>query len=125
MLTAVNGVTEGYLNSLGRIQSAMTLVQQQVSSGVRVGHPSDDPSAVPAILESVARIALFNQHLANMNDLRVELEAGDASLQQALKLLDQAGAVASEGVSASTGNPKLVTLAAQARDIQAHLVDLS
>ena len=37
MLPLVNGTTEGYLDNLNRIRSAMDTIQRQVSSGVRVG----------------------------------------------------------------------------------------
>src|SRR5689334_13298281 len=125
MLPAVNGSTESYLNSLRRIQSAMDVVERQVSSGLRVGQASDDPAALPAILESVSRIALRKQSLSNMNQLQAELESGDAALQQAVKLLDQATSVASEVAGMTSGDTNWTTLAAQVRDLQARLVELS
>src|SRR5262249_14430387 len=126
MLSAVNGSNQGYLYSLRRIQSAMDTVERQVSSGVRVGRASDDPSVVPAVLDMVSQVALTNQSLSNMNELQVELQTGDSALQQALKLFDEAGAVASQAAgTAPADNAKLSALTAQARDIQQSLVGLS
>jgi flagellin-like hook-associated protein FlgL len=51
MLPAVKGPSEQFLTDLDRIQSAMNTVQRQLSSGLRVGQASDDPSAVPSILK--------------------------------------------------------------------------
>src|ERR1041384_7186064 len=125
MLPALNGSLEGYLDSLNRIQSSMNLVQRQVSSGVRVGRASDDPASISQVLEASSKIALTTQSLANMNQLQVELESGDSALQQALKLLDEAGVLASQGASTVAGNPKFPTLAVQVRDLQDRLVALT
>jgi flagellar hook-associated protein 3 FlgL len=126
MLPLVNGRTDSYLKNLSRIQSTMDTIQRQLSSGTRVGMASDDPSAVPSILQDQSRIAAINQTLTNLDTVKTELESGDSALQQAVKLVDQAIALATQ--ASQTGlsdSSKFPVLADQVKTIHQQLVDLS
>jgi flagellar hook-associated protein 3 FlgL len=124
MILPVNGVTQSYLDSLDRIQSTLDSVTQQVSSGTRVSQPSDDPSAVPGILETLSQIAQDTQTKSNLNEVNSELGAGDAALQSASTALEQAISLASEAASPQTASQN-ADLLQQAQAIQQQLVDLS
>ena len=125
MLPAVKGPSEQFLTDLDRIQSAMNTVERQVSSGLRVGQASDDPSAVPCILKTQSEIARNNQAQTTLNQVGTELKSGDSSLQQAVALLDKAITVASQAGSTVNGDTQIATLAGQVQDIQEQLVGLS
>ena len=125
MLPAVKGPSEQFLTDLDRIQSAMNTVQRQLSSGLRVGQASDDPSAVPSILNTQSEIAQNNQAQTTLNQVGTELKSGDSSLQQAVALLDKAITLASQAGSTVNGNTQIATLAGQVQDIQEQLVSLS
>lgn len=117
MLPVTNG-HNGYLDDLDRIQSALDTVQRQISSGVRVGMASDDPGAVPPILNGQIAIAMDEQIQANLNDVKAELESGDSALQQAGKLMDQAISVAAHGANGATTPTEYQMLLQQALGIQ-------
>ena len=125
MLPAVKGPSEQFLTDMDRIQSAMNTVQRQLSSGLRVGQASDDPSAVPSILKTQSEIAQNNQAQTTLNQVGTELKSGDSSLQQAVALLEKAITLASQAGSTVNGNTQIATLAGQVRDIQEQLVSLS
>jgi len=125
MLTGVNGPGEQFLTDLDQIQSAMNTVQRQLSSGLRVGQASDDPSAVPSILNTQSEIAQNNQAQSTLNQVGTELKSGDSSLQQAVALLEKAITLASQAGSTVNGNTQIATLAGQVQDIQEQLVSLS
>src|ERR1035437_1983461 len=120
MLPPINGPSEQFLTALDRIQTAMNTVQRQVSSGLRVGQASDDPSAVSSILRTQSDIASNNEAQTNLNQVKTELLTGDSALQQAVKLMDQAVTLASQAGSAQNAN-----LAAQVQGIQQQLVNIS
>jgi flagellar hook-associated protein 3 FlgL len=124
MILPVNGSTQSYLDSLDRIQSTLDTVTRQVSSGTRVSQPSDDPSAVPGILETQSQIAQNTQTQTNLNEVNAELSAGDAALQNASTALEQAISLASEAASPQTASQN-ADLLQQAQAIQQQLVDLS
>jgi flagellar hook-associated protein 3 FlgL len=123
MLPAVNGPSEQFLADLDQIQSAMNTVQRQLSSGLRVGQASDDPSAVPSILRTQSEIAQNTQAQTNLNQVKTELLTGDASLQQAVTLVEQATTLAEEAGSGTSID--YAALAAQVQGIQQQLVNLS
>ena len=125
MLPAVNGPSEQFLTDLDRIQSAMNTVQRQVSSGLRVGQASDDPSAVPSILKTQSEIARNNQAQTNLNQVKTELQNGDSALQQAVALVEKAITLASQAGSTVDGDTQIANLAAQVQGIQQQLVNLS
>jgi flagellar hook-associated protein 3 FlgL len=103
----------------------MNTVQRQVSSGLRVGQASDDPSAVSSILATQSGIAQNNQTQTNLNQVSTDLQNGDSSLQQAVKLMEQAITLAAQtGSTADTGTQN-AALASQVGSIQQQLVDLS
>ncbi|MGB7720716.1 MAG: flagellin [Bryobacteraceae bacterium] len=125
MLPAVNGPGEQFLTDLDQIQSAMNTVQRQLSSGLRVGQASDDPSAVPSILELQSEIAQNTQAQTNLNQVKTELLTGDASLQQAVTLVEQATTLAAQAASGTSTDTQNASLAAQIQGIQQQLVNLS
>jgi flagellar hook-associated protein 3 FlgL len=103
----------------------MNTVQRQVSSGLRVGQASDDPSAVSSILRTQSEIALNNQTQTNLNQVKTDLQNGDSSLQQAVKLMEQAITLAAQTGSLSDTATQNAALAAQVQSIQQQLVNLS
>jgi flagellar hook-associated protein 3 FlgL len=103
----------------------MNTVQRQVSSGLRVGQASDDPSAVSPILETQSEIAQNTQAQTNLNQVKTELLTGDASLQQAVTLVEQATTLAAQAASGTSTDTQNAALAAQVQGIQQQLVNLS
>jgi flagellar hook-associated protein 3 FlgL len=124
MLPSVKGSTEKYLADLDRIQATMDLVQRQVSSGVRVERPSDDPAAVSSILDKQSQIAASTQAQSNLNQLTTELDTGDSALQQAIKSVEQAISLSTQAGS-TLSSSQSATLLQQAQDIQSQLVNAS
>ncbi len=119
------GPTQKFLDDLSRTQTEMNNLQSQVTSGLRVSKPSDDPGALAAIQQSQARISQLQQSQSNLGELQTELNVGDSTLQNALKALDSAVSLASQS-SNTLGNPVAISnLLAQAQGIQQTLVSLS
>ena len=125
MLTGVNGPGEQFLTDLDQIHSAMNTVQRQLSSGLRVGQASDDPSAVPSILRTQSEIAQNTQVQTNLQQVGAELQTGDSSLQHAVTLIEQAITLGAQAGDADNSAAQNATLAAQVQGIQEQLVNLS
>jgi flagellar hook-associated protein 3 FlgL len=125
MLPSVNASSEQFLTDLDRIQSAIDTTQRQVSSGLRVGKASDDPSALSSILGTQSEIALNKQAQTNLNQVKTELQVGDSALQQAVKLMDQAITLAAQAGSTLGSDTQNAVLASQVQGVQEALVGLS
>jgi flagellar hook-associated protein 3 FlgL len=122
MLPRLDGSTEMYLADLNRIQNAMDTVQRQMSSGVRVEKPSDDPGAVSSILHTQTQIASTKQAQSNFNELTAELDTGDSVLQHAIKALGVAITLATQASSTLNASQSSILLS-QVQDIQTELVN--
>src|ERR1039457_3152104 len=101
MVLNINGAAQAYLADLNRTQQQINQAQAQVSSGFRVQTPSDDPAAVPSILQVQAEIGNNRQIQSNLGSVTNELGTADSALQSAIQAVQNAGAFATEGANST------------------------
>ena len=99
MLPFLSGPNQQFLSDLQRINSELTDVTKQLSSGLRISSVADDPAAVDSIMLNQSRIAQLTQTQTNLNNLKPELQTGDTALQQAMQQVESAISIASESTS--------------------------
>jgi flagellin-like hook-associated protein FlgL len=75
--------------------------QDQVSSGLRVSKPSDDPTAFPAISQVKAASLRLDAYSQNVSDSTSVLNAGVSTLQSVNDILVKAKQIALEGADAT------------------------
>src|ERR1017187_9316185 len=85
MVLNINGAAQAYLADLNRTQQQINQAQAQVTSGFRVQTPSDDPAAVPSILQVQAEIGSNHQIQSNLGSVTNELGTADSALQSAIQ----------------------------------------
>jgi flagellar hook-associated protein 3 FlgL len=107
------------------MNSELTDVTKQLSSGLRVSSVADDPAAVESIMLNQSRIAQLTQTQSNLNNLKPELETGDTVLQQAMQQVESAISIASESTSPLQNPGSLQQLTIQVQGILQNLVNLS
>jgi len=125
MLPSLSGPTQQYLADLQNINSEMTDVSQELSTGLRVNSVSDDPSAVEDILMNQSRITQLTQTQTNLNNLQPELQAGDSALSQAMQNVEGAISIASQATSPIATATSQTALATQVQGLLTNLVNLS
>jgi flagellar hook-associated protein 3 FlgL len=125
MLPSLSGPTQQYLADLQNINSEMTTVTQQLSSGLRVSSVADDPSAVERIMMDQSQITQLTQTQTNLNNLKPELESGDSALQQAMQNVETAIQIASQSSSPLANSSSNAQLIIQVQGILQNLVNLS
>jgi flagellar hook-associated protein 3 FlgL len=125
MLQGVDGASEKFLADLKRIQDATEAASQQITSGLRVQRPSDDPASVADILQLRAGIGWNSQVLANLDSLKTESDTAQEALAQAVQLIDQARTLGSQGTSPTVTDQARQSLAEQVRGILEQLVSIS
>jgi flagellar hook-associated protein 3 FlgL len=105
------------LRSIRRGQGELARIRQQLASGKRVGKPSDDPVAVPGIMDSSSRLRAVEQYRRNLDsaDARVRLE--DSILQDLTLTIERARELAI-GQGGDTASP------ATRRTVQAEIDEL-
>ena len=117
--------TQQYLADLQRMNSQLTDVTRQLSSGYRITSVADDPAAVETILQDQTQISQLQQVQTNLNNLKPELETGDAALQQAMTNVESAISIASESASPMADANSRSQLVIQVQGILQNLVNLS
>jgi len=125
MLQNLDPVRDKFLAALASLNSRITRTQEQITSGVRISRPSDDPSAVGDVLHLQSDIGRVSQVTANLNNVKSEVDSASGVVQDAVSLLDQARSLAAQGASATLSSSGRVSLAAQAEQILNALVNAS
>jgi flagellar hook-associated protein 3 FlgL len=125
MITAPTGNISKFLADLDRTQNQLQQVQAQVSSGLRVQRPSDDPSAIDGILETQTSLTLNRQVQSNIGTIRGNVESSDAAVQSAIKLIENAITLATQAASTPLNPQARAALATQVQGLQETLVGLS
>jgi flagellar hook-associated protein 3 FlgL len=83
--------------SEARAASNMATLTQEASSGLRVGEPSDDPSAYASLVQQNQQIASVQARSAAASQASSNLDLASNALDQATTLLSQARALAVQG----------------------------
>jgi flagellar hook-associated protein 3 FlgL len=125
MILPLKGSTLAYLADLDLTQKTMQKAQSQVSSGLRVQQPSDDPAAIGGILQLQADIVRNQQTQSNLGAVKSEASTADSSLQSAIQAVENAISLAAQGASSTVGATERANLADQISGLQQTLVGIS
>ena len=120
-----SGATAAYLANLEKIEGEMEQAQSQVSSGLRVQQPADDPSEIAEILEVQSQITENQQEQTNLKSVQTELSGADSALETAVQALGSAISLGTEGANSTATADERANLAQQVAAIQQSLVGIS
>ncbi len=122
MISGINAYNGSFLSDLSEIETRISQVNKEISSGVRVNQASDDPSAVAPILEYQGQISQIKQVQTNLQGAQVEAQTADGALQTASSLMDQLVSLATSGASSTDSATTRASLAEQVAGIEQQLV---
>jgi flagellar hook-associated protein 3 FlgL len=124
-------VTETYLsnylnNSVNTSSSALTKVEQQLSTGLAINQPSDNPAGTDQILTINDSLANITQYQSDANNANNVLSYTDSQLQNVQNLMTQARTIAVAAASGGTQNAdEQAANAAQISDIISQVTNLA
>lgn len=101
----------------------MADLQNQISSGIRLSRPSQDPGAYIEVRTGQAEVLQTDVYEANIAHSTSILDAGVATLQDVHAIMMRAGVIASEGANASTDDAGYVALANEVDGLLQRLID--
>jgi flagellar hook-associated protein 3 FlgL len=95
---------------LQQSQQSLATALQQVTTGLRVNQPSDDPAASANMTISLASSATVDQYTANINTITAQMQTADSSFSSIVTSLNSAVTLGTSGTSptASTGNKQAI-----------------
>ncbi|MGO9260740.1 MAG: hypothetical protein ACLQU1_31200 [Bryobacteraceae bacterium] len=122
MISLLQGSSQLFIANLGQIQQELAEANQQVSSGLKIAVPSDDPDQISSLLQLRSDLASNTQIQTNLTLAGSDAQAADNALSSSIQLMDQAVTVATEGANATTTAASQQELAQQVQAIQQQMV---
>src|SRR5258706_13731164 len=99
MINNINPSADSFLADINRLETKIERAQQQISSGLRVTKPSDDPDQVGAIMQTGSDIARYEQIGHNLDRVKSEVDRSESALSTALLTLEEVSVVAAQGAN--------------------------
>src|SRR3954451_3818749 len=99
MVSNLDPAAELFLSNVNRIQQRLTEANRQVASGKRIVQPSDAPDQVDALLQLRADRQRNTQIRSNLGLSLTEAQSANAALGSAIKLMDRARVLATQGAN--------------------------
>jgi flagellar hook-associated protein 3 FlgL len=96
MRVATNAYTNTMLNEFSLLKSQQINLQNQVSTGLSVQAPSDNPDAMETTLDDLSSQATQQQYSSNITTAQSQADAIYSVLQQLQTITSQAGTYATE-----------------------------
>src|ERR1700742_437748 len=97
--------TASVLSSINNVQDQLATTQQQLSTGLSINQPSDNPYGASLAIQLKNDLAGLNNYNSNITDGTAWASAADTSLQNVMSMLQRAQELtvqASNGVESST-----------------------
>lgn len=89
------------INAMNSQQTQLAKLQQQLSSGLKVSEPADDPAAAVRVLDLEGTIAKTNQYQSNISTVRGRLNVEESALETSGNILNRAKELTIQGMNAS------------------------
>ena len=91
------------VNQLGTLQTSQARLQTEVSSGLSVQQPEDNPDAMRSVLDLTAESQASTQYQQNITQLQQTATAGSSAMQSLQAIVSKAGEIATSanGVQSS------------------------
>ena len=113
------------VNAILNQQFKLSQTQNQLSSGLRINNPSDDPAASVRILDIQQSIAQNNQYQSNIDTLNSRLTFEEDTLNGAVNAIQRARELAVQGLNDSNSPSDRTAIAQEIRQIADQLVGVA
>jgi flagellar hook-associated protein 3 FlgL len=123
MIKGIDASSERYLADLNRIHDRLGRTEREISSGLRVIRPSDEPERVMTILELRSGIERATAVEGNLGRLRTEVDSAEAAVRVAVQIVERARVLAA-GAATGTATNRIGS-AVEAKQLHEQLVSLT
>lgn len=117
MYVTRNAFTDSLINQLGQLNTQQATLQSEVSSGLSVQAPSDNPEAMENTLDYQAQNAAQNQYSSNITTLQSRADSVYSVLQSMQTLISQANEIATDASNGTTSTSEMSDYATQVNDL--------
>lgn len=113
------------LSALERVTQNQQQVLRQLSSGLKVQTPSDDPAAAAALVNIQAQDAETQQYVSNVKAGQTQMQAADSALNSVNTILRRAMTLGVEGATGTLSDADRGAIATELAGIKDQLLELS
>jgi flagellin-like hook-associated protein FlgL len=110
------------LYNIQQSQQALSAALQQVSTGLRVNQPSDDPAASANMVLSLASSANVDQYTKNISAVTSQMQTADSALSSVVTSLNTAVTLGTSGASGILSTANKQAIATQVQGVLANVV---
>ena len=103
-------------------QQALSTAVQQVSTGLRVNQPSDDPAASANMVVSLAASAKVDQYTANVSSLLSQMQTADAAVSAVVTSLNTAITLGTSGANGINSTANKQAIATQVAGLLSNII---
>src|SRR5271155_3992111 len=118
----VTNMVPDTLYSIQQSQQALSTALQQVSTGLRVNQPSDDPAASASLAISLAASANVDQYTQNVSSVTSALQTADSALSSVVTSLNSALKLGFEGGTGTSSTADRQAIATQVEGVLSNVV---
>jgi flagellar hook-associated protein 3 FlgL len=113
------------LAALGESQQQINTDLEEMSTGLSVNVPSDDPASAALLVQNAAETSQADQYLRSIGSLQAELQSADSTLNSVTTALQRAISLGVEGANSTLNSSDQQALATEVQGIQSELVNLA
>jgi len=113
------------LAALNRVNETQEKVLNELSSGLRIQTPSDDPAGAAALVEVQSDDSQNQQYLSNVNAMQMQMQAADSALNSVGTTLQRALSLGVEGANGTLSDGDRAAIANELSGIKDQLLELS
>jgi flagellar hook-associated protein 3 FlgL len=125
MISSLTASENSFLFHLSRLEATITTASAQVTSGHRIGQPSDAPDQISPLLQLQASLGHNQSVEKTLTRVEAEMQTADSGISTAIQSLDQALSVATQGASSTATAATRANLADQIQSLQSQLVGIA
>jgi flagellar hook-associated protein 3 FlgL len=117
MYVTTTAFTNSLVNEMGQLSTQQATLQSEVSSGLSVSAPSDNPEAMENTLDYQAQNAAQTQYTSNITTLQSRADSVYSVLQSMQTLISQANEIATDASNSTTSASEMTDYAGQVNDL--------
>lgn len=122
MIQNLDIVGQQFLANYQSLNQRMATTEAQLSSGVTISKPSDNPGELGDVLQLESDLGKVNQVSSNLSQVTGEVNTAESALETSTQLLEQASSLGEQGANSTTSASTRTELSQQVQDILAQLV---
>jgi len=113
------------LNALNGTTSAVNTLEQQLSSGLSINSPADNPAGYIAAQGFTSQLSGTNQAISNANQAISLVQTGDGAITQQVNILQNILSIASQAANGTNTSQQLASLQQVVSQLQTEVSSIS